>query len=105
MIRLTLRVTTFKLSEFQDPKPRSISPNIVLCTSRQRYMGNYRFIPEEQKKLVITMLDRGQIPADIENATGIGARTVQRVRRLWLSIGRVILEETSIGARSLEKRA
>ena len=61
-------------------------------------MGNYRFIPEEQKKLVITMLDRGQTPADIENATGISARTVQRVRRLWLSTGRVILEKASIGA-------
>jgi hypothetical protein len=52
-------------------------------------MGNYRFIPEEQKKLVITMLDRGQTPADVENATGINVRTVQRVRRLWLSTGRV----------------
>jgi hypothetical protein len=34
---------------------------------------NYRFIKgeREQKKLVITMLDRGQTPADIENAMGI----------------------------------
>ncbi|KAF8801315.1 hypothetical protein BYT27DRAFT_7198399 [Phlegmacium glaucopus] len=39
-------------------------------------MGNYRFIPEEQKKLVITMLDRGLTPADVENATGIKVRTV-----------------------------
>ena len=53
-------------------------------------MGNYRFILEEQKKLVVTMLDRGQTPADIENATGIKVRTVQRLRRLWLSSGRVI---------------
>jgi hypothetical protein len=42
-------------------------------------MGNYRFIPEEQKKLVITMLDRGQTPADVENVTGINVRTVQHV--------------------------
>ena len=34
------------------------------------------------------MLDRGQTPANIENATGISVRTVQRVRRLWLSTGR-----------------
>lgn len=51
--------------------------------------GHYRFISEEQKRLVITMLDRGQTPANIENATGISVRTVQRVRRLWLSTGRV----------------
>jgi hypothetical protein len=33
-------------------------------------MGNYRFMPEEQKKLVIAMpvLDRGQVPADIEGS-------------------------------------
>ncbi|KAF8803173.1 hypothetical protein BYT27DRAFT_7186882, partial [Phlegmacium glaucopus] len=53
-------------------------------------MGNYRFIPEEQKKLVITMLDRGLTPADVENATGIKVRTVQHVQRLWLSMGQVI---------------
>ena len=53
-------------------------------------VGNYRFISEEQKRLVITMLDRGQTPTSIENATGISACTVRRVRWLWLSTGRVI---------------
>ena len=38
-------------------------------------MGNYRFIWEEQKKLVVTMLERGQTPANIENATGIKVHT------------------------------
>ena len=64
-------------------------------------MGNYRFIPEEQKKLVITMLDRGQTPANIENATGISARTVQCVRRLWLSTGRVIKQPLEEGRRRI----
>ena len=53
-------------------------------------MGNYRFIPEEQKKLVITMLGRGQTSANIENATGISVRTVNHLRRLWLSKGQVV---------------
>ena len=53
-------------------------------------MANYGFIPEEHKKLVITMLDRGQTPADVENATRINVRTVQRVRRLWLSTRQVV---------------
>ena len=60
-------------------------------------MGNYRFIPEEQKKLIITMLDRGQTPANIKNATGISAHTVQRVRRLWLSTGQVIKQPLEEG--------
>lgn len=60
-------------------------------------MGNYRFIPEAQKKLIITMLDRGQTPADVEHATGISVRTVQRVWRLWLSTGRVIQRPLEAG--------
>jgi len=60
-------------------------------------MSNYRFIPEDQKKLVITMLDRGQTPADVELATGISVRTVQRVRRLWLSTGWVIQHPLEAG--------
>ena len=51
-------------------------------------MGHYRIIPEEQKKLVITMLDRlgGRTPADTENlnATGLNVphlRTVQENER------------------------
>jgi hypothetical protein len=39
-------------------------------------MGNNRFIPEEQKKLAMIMLDRGQTQTDVENATGINVRTV-----------------------------
>ena len=42
-------------------------------------MGNYRFIPEAQKKLIITMWDRGQTPVDVEHATGISVHTVQWV--------------------------
>jgi hypothetical protein len=52
-------------------------------------MGHYRFIPEQQKSLIITMLDRGQTPVAVENATGINVRTIQQVRKLWLSTGRV----------------
>ena len=33
------------------------------------------------------MLGRGQTLANIENATGISVRTVNRLRRLWLSKG------------------
>jgi hypothetical protein len=48
----------------------------------------YRFIPEERKKLAVTMLHRAA--RNIENANGINVRTVQCVRRLWLvSTGRV----------------
>jgi hypothetical protein len=33
--------------------------------------GNYRYIPEEQKKLVLTMSLRGMSASKIEKATGI----------------------------------
>ena len=34
---------------------------------------------------------------DIENATGIKVRTVQRVRKLWLSTGRVTKRPSEAG--------
>ena len=41
-------------------------------------MGNYEFIPEEQKRLDITtsILGRGQTPANIENALEISLNVV-----------------------------
>ena len=47
------------------------------------------------------MLDRGQTPAQIENATGISVRTVQRVRKLWLSTGRVVRRPLEKGRRRI----
>ena len=40
-------------------------------------MSNYRFILEEQKKLVITRLEEGRTPVDIET---INVHTIQCVR-------------------------
>ena len=64
-------------------------------------IGNYRFIPEAQKKLIITMLDRGQTSADVEHATEISVCTVQRVQRLWLSTGQVIQRPLEAGCQRI----
>ena len=39
-------------------------------------VGNLRYIPEEQKKLVITMFLSGMRTKRIEYATGIKSRTI-----------------------------
>ena len=52
--------------------------------------GNYRYISEQEKKLVITMSLRGMKVKDIELATGIACRTIKRWRSLWKSTGKVV---------------
>ena len=44
--------------------------------------GNYRYIPEEQKKFVLTMLLRGMSAIKIEKATGICKQSVYRIQSI-----------------------
>ncbi|KAF8805110.1 hypothetical protein BYT27DRAFT_7224881 [Phlegmacium glaucopus] len=53
-------------------------------------MTNFHYIPDEQKKLILTMHLRGMCFRDIETATGIGIRTIQRIKRSWLLTGKVV---------------
>ena len=53
-------------------------------------VGKFRYIPEEQKKLVITMCLSGMRTKEIENAIGIKSRTIRRLTRLWKSTGEVV---------------
>ncbi|PPQ97475.1 hypothetical protein CVT26_002823 [Gymnopilus dilepis] len=60
-------------------------------------MGNYRYIPEEQKKLIITMSLRGMKVKDIVSATGICKTTVCGVRRMWKATGEVVAKPLDNG--------
>ena len=53
-------------------------------------MGNYRFISEEQKRLVLAMSLRGVKVKDIVSTTGICKRSVCRVRSTWKATGEVV---------------
>jgi hypothetical protein len=46
-------------------------------------VGNFRYIPKEQKKLILTMSLYGMRMKEIENATGIKSRTIRRLTSLW----------------------
>jgi hypothetical protein len=52
--------------------------------------GNFRYIPEEKKKLILTMSLRGMKTKEIEDATGITSRTIRRVTNLWKLTGEVV---------------
>ena len=52
--------------------------------------GNYQYISEQEKKLVITMSLCGMKVKDIELATGIACHTIKRWRSLWKSTGKVV---------------
>jgi transposase len=60
-------------------------------------MGNYRFISEEQKRLVLTMSLRGMKVKDIVNMTGICKRSVCRVRSTWKATGEVVRPSLDYG--------
>ena len=63
----------------------------TLESSRSRPMvGHYRYISEEEKKLVLTMSLRGMKAKDIELATGIKCRTLRWLISLWKSTGEVV---------------
>jgi hypothetical protein len=53
-------------------------------------MGNYRFISEEQKQLVLTMSLRGALIKNIVSTTGICKRSVCRVLSTWRATGEVV---------------
>ncbi|KAF8816850.1 hypothetical protein BYT27DRAFT_7248012 [Phlegmacium glaucopus] len=59
-------------------------------------MGAYRYIPEEQKQLVLTMCLRGMKVNDIVEATGMGRTTILRIKRNWRSTGRVIRKSMAL---------
>jgi hypothetical protein len=52
--------------------------------------GNFRYIPEEKKKLLLTMSLRGMKTKEIEDATGICSRTIRQVTNLWKLTGEVV---------------
>ena len=60
-------------------------------------MANFRYISEEQKKLVVIMSIRGMSCKEIEKATGIGVRAIQCVKKLWRSSGKVVNKALDIG--------
>ncbi|PPQ97047.1 hypothetical protein CVT26_001270 [Gymnopilus dilepis] len=60
-------------------------------------MGNYRYIPEPQKELVLTMSLRGMKVKDIVDATGMCKRTVCRVRSTWKATGKVVRKPLHTG--------
>ena len=53
-------------------------------------MANFRYISEEQKRLVLIMYLRGTHPKDIKVTTGISIRTIQRLKKSWLLTGQVV---------------
>ncbi len=59
--------------------------------------GNFRFIPEEQKKLVLMMSLRGMANKDIASATGIADRTIRRLLRQWNQTGEVVKHPIQTG--------
>ncbi|KAF8954675.1 Homeodomain-like protein [Flammula alnicola] len=58
---------------------------------------SYRYIPEEQKQLVLTMSLRGMRVKDIVKATGICRRTVARIKGTWKSTGEVVRKSLENG--------
>jgi uncharacterized protein YerC len=60
-------------------------------------MGTYRYIPEEQKQLILTMCLRGMKVKDIVEATGMSRTTIFRVKRNWGFIGRVVRKSLEHG--------
>ena len=60
-------------------------------------LSNYRYIPPEQKQLLVTMHIRGTSITNIEKSTGINARTIRRVLKLWKDTGRVIRQPLEPG--------
>jgi transposase len=60
-------------------------------------MTNWRHIPKDQKKLIITMLEQGMSPKEVSHATRFGLSTVYHVRKLWLATGSVVKESTGTG--------
>ncbi len=52
--------------------------------------GNFHYIPEEQKKLILIMSLRGMSNQEIEIATGIKTWTIRRLIRLWKFTGQVV---------------
>jgi transposase len=50
-------------------------------------MGNYRYIPDAQKQLILTMSLRGTATKEIATATGVSPRTISRILRLWKTTG------------------
>jgi hypothetical protein len=63
---------------------------LFFTTNAATMAGNFRYIPEEQKKLVLTMSLRGMNNKEIEIATGIKTRTIRRLISLWKSTGQVV---------------
>ena len=59
--------------------------------------GNYRYISEEQKRLVLTMSLRGMTAKAIKDATGICERSTYRVRSTWNSSGQVVRHSLNHG--------
>jgi len=57
----------------------------------------YHYIPEEQKWLVLTMSLRGMKVNDIKEATGMGQRTIARIRSNWKSTGGVVRKSLENG--------
>ena len=61
------------------PPAKIINSIMEYSTVLFAMVGNLRYIPEEQKKLVITMSLSGMRTKGIENATGIKSRTIWRL--------------------------
>ena len=62
------------------------STSVIRTTSAPATMaGNFRYMPEAQKKLVVTMSLRGMEVKDIELATGIHCCSIQRFINLEIN--------------------
>ncbi|EDQ98175.1 uncharacterized protein LACBIDRAFT_336207 [Laccaria bicolor S238N-H82] len=63
----------------------------------RRASNNYRYIPPEQKQLIVTMHIRGTSTTNIEQSTGISTRTIRRILKLWNDTGRVMRQPLEPG--------
>jgi transposase len=57
----------------------------------------FHYIPEAQKRLVLTMSLRGMTVEDIIEATGMGRSTIFRIKSNWKCTGRVIRKSLENG--------
>ena len=63
---------------------------IIEYASESAMVGNFRYIPKEQKKLILTMSLHGMRMKEIENAMGIKSCTIRWLTSLWKSTGKVV---------------
>ena len=75
---------------------------VARCTSlatqlSTKTMSNQQYIPKEQMKLTITMLEQGISLKEISQATRFGLSTVYCVQKLWLTTSSVVKQKLEPG--------